>query len=279
MRQECGRFLRVMFNSLRIALLVFFCAASLALAQTSEKPAPKPPVTKAQAAPAAPKEPPVQEVQKVFEIKHVDVNSLAQALSVFCIATPNRDLRVISVNVRPGFLPAVEETIRRLDVPPPTPKNIELTAHLLMASDQESTANTPPAELEGVIRQLKATFAYKGFQTLDTLIVRSRDKADGSVKGVVRLSQDEPAPAQYTFQYSGAFINPDEKGRSIRVDNLKLSAQVPVRPKGSSGYTVADTGFVTDVDIREGQKVVVGKATVDGTSSALILVITAKVVE
>ena len=40
-----------------------------------------------------------------------------------------------------------------------------------------------------------------------------------------------------------------------------------------------DAGFGTDVDVREGQKVVVGKAAVGGTNSALILVITAKVLE
>ncbi len=273
MRQLSEKLSRVGLYS----LCIFFCGASwvLAQAQTSEKPSSKPPVTKAQAASPTPKEPPVQPALKVFEIKHVNVNSLAQALSVFGLATPNRDLRVISVNTRAALLPVVEETIRRLDVPP---KNIELTAHLLMASDQESTVNTAPAELEGVIRQLKATFAYKGFQTLDTLIVRSRDKTLGSVKGVVRLNQDE-SPAQYAFQYSSVSLLPDEKGRIIRVDNLRLTAQVPVRPNGSSGYTVVDTGFATDLDIREGQKVVVGKAIVDGTNNALILVVTARVVE
>ncbi len=40
-----------------------------------------------------------------------------------------------------------------------------------------------------------------------------------------------------------------------------------------------DAGFGTDVDVREGQKVVVGKAAIGGTNSALILVITAKVLE
>ena len=40
-----------------------------------------------------------------------------------------------------------------------------------------------------------------------------------------------------------------------------------------------DAGFGTDVDVREGQKVVVGKAAVGGTNSALILVITARVLE
>ena len=44
-------------------------------------------------------------------------------------------------------------------------------------------------------------------------------------------------------------------------------------------YENYDAGFGTDVDVREGQKVVVGKAAIGGTSNALILVITAKVLE
>jgi hypothetical protein len=35
----------------------------------------------------------------------------------------------------------------------------------------------------------------------------------------------------------------------------------------------------TDVDVREGQKVVVGKANMDGSDRASIIVLTAKVVE
>ena len=35
----------------------------------------------------------------------------------------------------------------------------------------------------------------------------------------------------------------------------------------------------TSIDVREGQKVVVGKANIDNADSALILILTAKVVE
>ena len=54
-------------------------------------------------------------------------------------------------------------------------------------------------------------------------------------------------------------------------------------PNGGSGAVTAfqyvETGINTDVDIREGQRVVVGKANMDGTDRASIVVLTAKVVE
>jgi hypothetical protein len=40
-----------------------------------------------------------------------------------------------------------------------------------------------------------------------------------------------------------------------------------------------DTGFNTGIDVREGQKVVVGKANIDGSNNAMTLVVTARVAE
>jgi hypothetical protein len=252
--------------------------SGLAQAKTEDKPAPKPPAAK-----AAPT-PDVEIVQKVFEIKHADVERLAQVLNVFGgYISPNRELRVIGVRVPQGVLPAVEESIRRLDVPPPAPQNVELTAYQLLASDQETSDSSIPSDLEAVIKQLKATFSYKGFRSLDTVVVRSRNNQEGQVKGVARLTpSDRSYPVNYTFGYKAASILSDERGRSVRVDGLRLNAQVPVGRQvgdGRTDYHYTEAGFVTDVDIREGQKVVVGKATVDGSNQALILVITAKVLD
>ena len=46
-----------------------------------------------------------------------------------------------------------------------------------------------------------------------------------------------------------------------------------------AGVQFIETGINTDVDIGEGQKVVVGKANMDGSDRASIVVLTAKVVE
>ncbi|HVN83075.1 MAG TPA: hypothetical protein VMW38_29095 [Terriglobia bacterium] len=53
---------------------------------------------------------------------------------------------------------------------------------------------------------------------------------------------------------------------------------MPVRTSPDN-CTYIDTGINTDLDVREGQKVVVGKATVDNSNNALFLVLTARVVD
>jgi len=221
-------------------------------------------------------------VQKVFAIKHAEVNAIGQTLRIFPVEVrENPNLRVIAVSGPAALMPTIEDTIRRLDVPPPPPQNVELTVYLLLASDQEGPV---PADLESAVKQLKTTFSFKGVRSVDTLVVRSRDTRPGQVSGLSRLDPEIPNPSTYSLSHNGANITSDEKGRSIRLNGLRFKANIIAKKQQLDGgalvqYENYDAGFVTDVDVREGQKVVVGKAAVGGTSNALILVITAKVLE
>ena len=260
--------------------MILFLPSPAVLAQAKKADKAGEPAPSSKPQPAAER---VGHVQKVFAIKHADVEAIARTLSVFPVPVhPNRELRVIGVSAPAALMPTIEETIRRLDVPSAAPKNVELTVYLLLASDQES--GSVVAELEGVVKQLRTTFAFKGVRTIDTLVVRSRDKQSADVKGLARFDTEIPNPSTYRFGYKAATILSDEKGRSIRLDGLRFSAQIVVKRQSEAassvfGYDALDAGFGTDVDVREGQKVVVGKAAVGGTNSALILVITAKVLE
>ena len=153
-----------------------------------------------------------------------DVDAIARTLSIFPVPVqPNRELRVIGVSAPAALLPTIEDTIRRLDVPAPTPQNVELTVYLLLGSDQEGSV---APELESVVKQLRATFGIKGFRAVDTLVVRSRDTRPGQVNGLSRLDPEIPNPSTYSLSYNGANINSDEKGRSIRLNGLRLKANI-----------------------------------------------------
>jgi len=169
---------------------------------------------------------------------------------------------------------------RSTDAPPPV-QNIDVTIYLMSALAQPAASAVPP-ELEGVVRQLKSTFSYKGYQLIDTQVIRVRAGQGGEASGVVDKSS--PVAGVKTIsqiKFGSASVSTDEKGSAIRIDNLRVGLRVPV-PVGSSGQTsfqYVETGINTDVDIREGQRVVVGKANMDGTDRASIVVLTAKVVE
>ena len=255
----------------------FFAESSSVLAQVTKPEKPTGPLTSTQPQGSSERR---QHVQKVFSIKHAEVNAIGQTLRVFPVdVRENPKLGVVAISGPAALMPTIEDTIRRLDVPPPVPQNVELTVYLLLGSDQEGGSIV--SELDGVVKQLKTTFAFKGFRAIDTLVVRSRDKQSADVKGLAKFDTDIPNPSAYAFGYRAATIRSDDKGRSIRVDGLRFSARVVVKIQSAapSPYEAMDAGFGTDVDVREGQKIVVGKAAVGGTNTALILVITAKILE
>ena len=260
--------------------MVFYALTPVGLAQAkkTDKAAEQPGSVKPQ--PAVEAQP---QAQKVFAIKHADVDAIARTLRIFTVSLePNRELRVIGVRAPAALMPAIEETIRRLDVPAPPAQNVELTVYLLLGSDQEGSV---AAELDNVVKQLKTAFGFKGFRAVDTVVVRSRDTRPGHVNGLVRLDTESPNPSTYSLSYNGASVDSDEKGRSIRLNGLQFKANIITKTQQTEGNAVVgfernyDAGFGTDVDVREGQKVVVGKAAIGSTNSALILVITAKIIE
>lgn len=217
-------------------------------------------------------------VTKIYQLKSVDPKRLANLLQPFSPHSIRADeeLRSITIDLNKDSIAEIEEMIRRFDVPPPPVKNIEVTIYLLSALGQPS-ATAIPAELEGVVKQLKGMFTYKGYQLIDTMVMRTRAGQGGEASGVVDNASKVQAKTISQIKFRSASPSTDDKGRTIRIDGLKVGLKVPVVTDGKVQYI--DTGISTDVDIREGQKVVVGKANMDGSDRASIVVLSAKAVD
>jgi hypothetical protein len=108
-------------------------------------------------------------------------------------------------------------------------------------------------------------------------VIRTRAGQGGDASGVVDNASKSEFKTISQVKFKSASPSTDDKGRVIRIDNLRVGLKVPVVTGGKLNYI--DTGIVTDVDIREGQKVVVGKTNMDGSDRASIVVLTAKVVD
>jgi len=215
------------------------------------------------------------ETMRLFEIKHADVNKLCSLLALFARTSCNGDLRVVAVAGSPEVIAAVEDAVKRLDVLPPTRKNIELTLQFVRASDQPSTSPELPADLQGVVKQLRALSPYKSFGLLDTVVTRGRDgQRDGTASGVLPGRSDEKGSIEYFIAYGLTSIASDDKGRMVRIDRLKLRF-IPhgINPGASN------LGIETDIDLREGQKTVIGKSSIDTTGAAMVVVLSVKVLD
>jgi len=212
---------------------------------------------------------------QLFQVKYADVSRLANVFRAFgATVQPDSDLKVISVRASKEVLAAIQESLQRLDVPQAPAKNVQLDAYLLTASGQGSSANIP-ADLEPVIRQLKNVFNYQGFRLLGTLSWRGRDGRGGSVSGLLpSVSSDSSQLTNCSFGTNSVTVTSEGKEPTIRVNGLDLRLDFIVKGSGNQHAIIN-----TSIDVREGQKVVVGKANIDNADSALILVLTAKVIE
>lgn len=213
---------------------------------------------------------------KVFQVKYADVNQLADLFRTFgARVEAKQGLNALAVRAPDSVLAAIEESLKRLDIAPRPQKNIDLTAYLLIASAQESAASKTPAEIDPVIKQLRTVFNYRGFRLLDTVMMRQREGTGGTVNGTVASpTSATQQPVPYRFHVNSLRIGSDDTAGMVHINGLNLNLQVPF----ALGPPVS-VGIGTDVDVREGQKVVVGKANIDNSENALILVLTAKAVD
>jgi len=139
-----------------------------------------------------------------------------------------------------------------------------------VASEQAGASTSLPPELQPVANQLKGILAYKSFRVLDTVLLRTQPGKMAHATGVIGTVGPDGGKTQYELSVSPMAVTEDPKGRLIRLDDLVLNLRVP------GGL---QAGVNTEITVREGQRVVVGKSNIGAPDQALILVVTAKVAE
>jgi hypothetical protein len=206
--------------------------------------------------------------QRVFMLKYADARNVAIVLDVFGYGIKaDRDLHVVAVSAPAEAMSAIEDAIKRLDVPAAAPKDINLIVYLMVASEQASASAALPPELQPVADELKKIFSYKGFRMLDSILLRTQPGNHAVADGVIAPTGESKTP--YSFSVQPSAVTEDPQGRLIRLDNLRLDIHLPGDHRA---------GIQTEITVREGQRVVVGKSNI-GTDQSLILVVTAKVAE
>jgi hypothetical protein len=218
-------------------------------------------------------EPPPPAARKLFILKYADANKVKGLLEALgANASPNSDLHALAVSARPELMPAIEDAIKRLDVPAAGSQNIELTAYFLIGGDADAAGSQIPKDLDSVVAQLKNAFPFKTYRLMDTLTLRTR-----SGFGAQTMSASEPVGSQpVTTNLNIGSTGVSADGSTIRIDRLKAGIRMPFQTAPGQ-FTYVEPGLNADVDIKEGQKVVVGRLSM-GHDQALFLVLTARVV-
>jgi hypothetical protein len=226
-------------------------------------------------APAQPKKP---DAQRLFVLKYADPQQLSNLLRVFdAQTTPNTGFHALAIRANPDAMNAIEEAIKRLDVPAAAPRDVDLTAQLVLGAEGADQAGSAlPKDLESVVAQLRQTFPFKTYGLLDVLTLRSRTGGNGQTSttssgGAVPVN-GQPQPVESSLNLNSISVEGD--GATVRIDGFNLAANVPY---GSGGMLQSHRlNLRTDLDIKEGQKVVVGRLGIN-PSQALFVVLTAKI--
>ena len=218
---------------------------------------------------------------KVFEVKYRDAFTLARVLQQLgsgfkgASVSPNSEFKTITVRDFPENLATIEEALKRLDIPAAPRPNIELHIHVLVASNTTGSADTAtpvPAELKDVLTQLRGTLNYGNYELAATVVQRiteTRNILQGQGAGQVSHANptglDMALPYQYVINSVSLVQNPSGSP-SVQINEFSFTAQ-----------TDKDHAQVqTALNLRDGEKVVVGTATI--RNRALIVVLSAKLI-
>jgi hypothetical protein len=184
------------------------------------------------------------------------------------------------------LMPAVEQMIRELDQPSEVKKNIEFTVYLIHADmDNEGTGRIPD-KLVSAIDQLQLTFAYKGYSIIETLFFRVREGRSYQGDGILPFESSEginwSRPPGYELRIDHVSTVSIQQKNQIVIDGFHFEYDGIVSMGTTEGDTVTRTNRVnlqTSLDIADGQLAIVGKTSADGTPNALILFLTARIID
>jgi hypothetical protein len=215
---------------------------------------------------------------RLFVLKYADPRKVQELLGMLgAQAASNVELHAVSVAASHEVMPGIEEAIKKLDVPPAAPQNIELTAYYLVGNDAEAAGGVPK-DLDSVVVQLKNAFPFKNYHLLDTMTLRMRSGFGASENSAAESISTGTQPVRTSIRIGNASVNPDRS--TVKVDRLHAGATVPIVTSSIPNnvqFAYQELGLDADVDIKEGQKVVVGRLSM-GKDQALFLVLTARVV-
>ncbi len=219
---------------------------------------------------------PNEEIQKLVRLKYAEPRSVNILLANFGVRIQIDDgMKVVALSGKRANVTTAEEAIKQLDVPTAAQKDIELTVYFVVAGSGPSMdprlGSPIPADLESTVATLKSTFPFKNYGLLDSLSLRTRSGVQASTSG--QLSNGRLT----NFSLNSASLDPD--GTMIQLKNLHAGLRIPNGTEGGRN-SYMETGINTSVvDVKEGQKLVVGRSSLNGPDTPLFLILIAKVAQ
>jgi len=230
-------------------------------------------------------------VSKIFDVKYRNPESLTNVLQVFVSPAGrisfNREMKTIMVKDRAENIAAVEDALKRFDVPEQAPVSLEIQLHLIAASMGQQEKTPELEKLNPVLTQLRSALKFTNYRYISSTINRVSNGGRTDSSGVTGslfptpqgVTSTPERPSFYQYSFSNVKLAQDATGKeSIQIDQFKFGVSVPVK-LGGDNVQFRDIGILTPLSLREGEMAVVGTANVSGTDEAIVVVVSVKKVK
>jgi hypothetical protein len=253
-----------------------------------------PPATPVPQAPATEPDPATLRAMKskVFVIQHRDPFRLETSLGPLgsgikgarMNGSKDEGFNTITVRDFPENLAAIEEAIKRLDVPSAAhqAQDVELHVQVLFASKQPVIEGSVPEELQGVIKSLKSSLAYRSYILAASFVQRWDPSSGRQIEGKGQIDGSKLAlgttkePSQLRLKWT-ASPNRDQQvqaGSPLQVPKFQFEATEEYDysdTKGSRSGTRTLAQMETSLTLKDGEHVVVGTTMVKDHGLIVVL--------
>lgn len=224
---------------------------------------------------------------RVVKINHLNIDTARTVLDTLSGGSArwsgDERARLITLAGPEPIVSAMETAIKNLDVASPAEKSVDLVFYILAAGGQAGSASVP-ADLAPVVQQLGNTFGLKSFHLLESAALRVYEGQNLSTSGLLNIPLPSGAVATYVIACQRLRTAMGDSAPNVSLKRLDFRINFPksqaVDKEGKNTQTTyLHAGFTTDIDVKNGQKVVVGKTSLDAATPAVFLVVSAKVVD
>lgn len=218
--------------------------------------------------------------REIVRLKYVRADQIGSLLRAYTsrdgsVTYQNNMPFVLTVSDTPENFEKVLAVIRELDV---KPADVQYTVQLVLGSETDAATN-PDLKNDPIIKELSKLLRYKGYTLLDATLVR--------VVNMDRASAILGPKAEFKLALRPEVAG-DAKAPLIKTEvRLQQIVRALANPAAKAEGGEPTQGAVTNVinliesslNVKSGERTVVGVSKLDGGDKGLILIISAKVVD
>jgi len=213
--------------------------------------------------------------KEIVKLKYVRAQDIQQLLYTYTSRQGNIQFNsnlpsVLSVSDTPENVEKILAAIREIDV---KPADVLYTVQLVLGSEAD-TATDAELQNDPIVKELRKLLRYKGYTILDATLLRAVNREDAEITFGPK--------AEFEF-----WLKPDVTGDTkapaikteVRLRQIKRLGRTTTK-EGSSQPIVDETTLIqSSLNIKSGERTVVGVSKLDGGDKGLILIISAKIVD